>query len=1050
MPSTISAVQQTQQNTQPLVRGNHSSINQHISQLEPMSSSTSSIFSRVLSPNTKPERTSPKLRDLEDKCNKIRELKEALDRGDNVLAHKKFSELPSDSKGFLHWAVWFKDWLANRNSHLMSDPNYGTNQIKGNRLLTLRESTDKVIYLRGGHLVEQLLFSVEEQLSVQKQTENVKILDEIDGLIRQGRDKNTILTKFEELPLQLQWKIHEEIQDAAAGGKNLGYEWGKNKLYAQPAAVLRELKPGSHHTWLQHYTQAQKELLDLCDLTKDRIELAKMDLLFPQATQQAQKEELKKWLAPRVREWVCSAEAARAQEAVKPQGECYGAHYKNGLTTFRLSSQDAREVTVVLTAYGREECRLSMKQNSNGEWETITAEAKPGRTYFYLIKDRKGVETKYNIDHFGFGKVYVPEVNEHQSVVVNSEKPQGTAVTLNSSLPQGNHAKLYESRGAHYKNGSTTFRVYAPQAQEVSVLLTAWGNQQHRLKMQKNAKGEWEMTTPLAQPGRTYLYLVKDCNGKEMSRTDPFSFSTVSVPEVGQVHSVVVDTAKYRWNDHGWMAHRAKTDPLKAPLAIYELQLKSWKSGTEKPLNFREMAPQLIDYCKRMGFTHVEVFGLLEHLHKDARGYQVANFFAPYRECGGSDDFKYLVDQLHQKGIGVIVDWIPTHFQDYHQSPSFSVSMHEFDGTNMFAGEGSPWGTRYLDYSKEETRRLMFASAMYYLDKLHVDGIRFDAISQLVHRNGRDIPAGLSFLKELNDSIRTNYPGVMTIAEETEGFPNVTKPTKEGGLGFDMKWNIGWSHDTRNLLRTPYHERPHHWQHKVMNFLNGVQHGEKVILTHSHDDTDSGENDNSKTLMQCVAHGRQEAEKFADLRNFFSWQTLAPSWGHMVHMGDEFGQRESWYQRFRKNAPSVDWSLEHHRGHNGVQQCVADLNILYRSRPELWAKPDSSFELIADHPSNAVVAYHRGMKDGKRVAVVHNFSNKGYDSYDIPLPSSSTLSKCIQKASELFSSDHLKYGGSGRFENRNVTVIRNPRGEATHLRMALPPLSTVVLEEQLH
>ena len=619
-------------------------------------------------------------------------------------------------------------------------------------------------------------------------------------------------------------------------------------------------------------------------------------------------------------------------------------------------------------------------------------------------------------------------------------------------LHKSNHPKLYESRGAQYQNGITTFRVYAPHAKNLFVILTALGKDEHKLEMQKNCEGIWEIATPFAQPGRTYLYYVEDGQGKKMLRTDPFSFSTINIPETGQIHSMVVDQSKYQWNDHAWMQQRAKTNPLESPLSIYEIQMKSWKSGFTKPLNFKEIAPELISYCKKMGFTHIECFGLLEHYFREARGYQVANFFALYRECGGCDDFKYLVDQLHQNGIGIIIDWIPTHFQHYPVSASYSVSLHEFDGTNLFAAESAPWGTLYLDYEKEETHHLMFASALYFLDKLHVDGIRFDAISQMVHRNGKDIPSGISFLKELNDTVHSCYPGVMTIAEETEGFPNVTKSTKNGGLGFDIKWNIGWSHDSRNFLRTPNAERPQHWQQKVVNFLNSVQQGEKVILTHSHDDTDDGEFSNKKVLLQCVSHVLKEEEKFANIRNFFSWQALAPSYGHMLHMGDELVQNESWYQRFRKNVPSVDWSLaENNSLHRGVQDCVKDLNALYLSKPQFWHKKDQDFKLISECGPNTVVAYHRGTKENKRLAVVHNFSNIGYPSYDVPLyVSGDEAIKRIQQVNEIFNSDNLKYGGSGKFENRKVEIIRNlSNKEPSHFRIALPPLSTIVLEEEL-
>jgi 1,4-alpha-glucan branching enzyme len=333
--------------------------------------------------------------------------------------------------------------------------------------------------------------------------------------------------------------------------------------------------------------------------------------------------------------------------------------------------------------------------------------------------------------------------------------------------------------------------------------------------MVKTNEGLWKTVTDKAKPGQTYLYLIDDYHGKQMLRTDPVSFSVVNIPEVNQVQSVVHDETVYQWGDQNWMRQRTRTDPLRSPLSIYEMQPKSWKSGTYQSLNFRQIATELATYCQKMGFTHVEMYGVLEHAHQGARGYQVANLFAPYRDSGRCDDLKYLIDHLHQHGIGVILDWIPAHFQHYHQSHSFSMSVNEFDGTNLFASSSSPWGTLYFDFDKEETRRLLFASALYYIDRLHIDGIRFDAVSSMIRRKQTDIPGAISFLRELNHTIHTYYPGVVSIAEETEGYPNLTKI-----MGFDLKWNIGWSYDARSFLRTPYAERTQHWKQKILDMFN--------------------------------------------------------------------------------------------------------------------------------------------------------------------------------------------------------------------------------------
>ncbi len=629
------------------------------------------------------------------------------------------------------------------------------------------------------------------------------------------------------------------------------------------------------------------------------------------------------------------------------------------------------------------------------------------------------------------------------------------ALACTAKALKGLSPTLYEQRGAHVDSGKTTFQVYAPQAKKVSVILTSFGSKEHEVPMEKTASGVWNAVSSHAAVGRSYLYRVEDSRGKVMMRTDPFSFSVVNVPEVGQVQSLVVDRQKYQWGDGEWMKQRAGSKPLEQPLSIYEVHVKSWMRKGGKPLSYRELAPELIAYCKKMNFTHVELYGVMEHMHDLARGYQVTNYFAPYHPMGSSDDLKYLIDQMHQEGIGVIIDWIPAHFQHNHQSSDYSMSLHEFDGSDLFSAEPAPWGTRYFDFSKPESNRLLEASAIYWIDQLHIDALRYDAISAIVRRNGKNIEPGIAFLQKLNDKIHAKFPGVFTIAEETDGFPHVTKSTKEKGLGFDLKWGIWWSHDSRNYFRTPYAERSRedHHQRKILHFLGEVQRTDKMVLSHSHDDSDGGALSSEKTLYSCVSHAKNEGARFADLRNFFAWQTLAPGRGYLIHMGDEIGQQDSWYQRFVKYQSAVDWELMKQPSQGlrrGLQQCVSDLNALYRYHSALWKQGEEGFKLISEYGPNRVVAYHRGMGQKPRIAVIHNFSDKGYGSYDVPLGSSheDPAMKGVKHVVERFNSDEIRYGGSGKFSNKQVEVVRAGDGQPTHFRMALPPLSTVVVEEE--
>ena len=605
---------------------------------------------------------------------------------------------------------------------------------------------------------------------------------------------------------------------------------------------------------------------------------------------------------------------------------------------------------------------------------------------------------------------------------------------------------LYNYRGAQTKNGTTTFRLYAPNAKSVTLCLTAKDKVEQQMQMLKNQEGIWEVSTSRANPGRTYLYSVEDCHGKTMLRTDPMSFSTQYVSKKKRLESVVVDRSNYQWHDSAWMAQRAK----KRPLAIYEVQLKSWKTSCDAPMSFRELAGELVTYCKKMNFTHVELYGLLDHIRALEHGYQISHFFSPYHAQGSSNDLKYLIDELHKAGIGVILDWVMAHFHHASHSSSYSASLHEYDGTNLYAGENSNWGTRYFDYSKEETRRLMQASALYWLDEMHVDGLRLDAVSQMIERDGKEIEPAIAFLQELNTLVHEQFPGVLMIAEDTDNHPNLTKKVSVGGLGFDLKWGIGWNREARNYFHRPSNARDTEPHYKMVRYLKHVQTAEKQILSHSHDDSDSNSEQHDLSLYRHLATGTDEMAHFSNLKNFFCWQILAPSSGYLIHMGDELGQTESWYRRFQKRVSSVDWKLEQNEKHQKLQKCVSDLNALYQAQKGLWKEPEQGFQLISEFGPTNIIAYHRENGKSRRLAIIHNFSDVAYPSYDIPLPDDDDKLLQIKKITEIFNSDKPIYGGSGQFENRQVTIISpEPSYRPTHLRVSLAPHSTIVLEEVL-
>jgi len=603
---------------------------------------------------------------------------------------------------------------------------------------------------------------------------------------------------------------------------------------------------------------------------------------------------------------------------------------------------------------------------------------------------------------------------------------------------------LYETRGAHLEKTGTVFSVFAPHAKSIDLVLTAFGTEEHRISMKKNIDGTWQAETEHAPPGRTYRYEVEDFHGVRRYRIDPFSFTTLIGH--GKIESVVTDLNQYQWNDALWMEKRSATDPLKSPLSIYEMHLESWKKEGGRTLNYREIAPDLVAYCKKMQFTHVEIYGILDN--SGGWGYQVNNFFAPNHRMGNADDFKFFVDCLHKNGIGVIIDWIPAHYNANYSE----TSMHCFDGTDHLSGGHSPWGTQYIDFGKEEARKLMKSNAIYWLKEFHVDGLRVDAVSPIIKR-GKEIPSGVSFLQEVNQEVHRLFPGVLTIAEETDGFPKVTKPVESGGLGFDLKWWTPWSFASRYFIQTPLKERrcDEHFKDKITHHLHDVKWGEKVLLVHSHDDSANPHGELvkpehlDKTLYKLDVCEKMTL-KFADLRNFFAWQVFSPSRGHLIHMGDEIGQRRSPNALLGELDGAVEWHLltsndRHRILHIGLQDYISDLNRLYLEKSVLWKNGEDGLKICCEHQLNSVVAYQKSCIGEPSLIIVHNFSSGNWKKYNIPIPPN------VKDLREIFNSDSVKYGGGGAHLNPEVEIVRNLSGKATHMTIALPPMSSLVFEE---
>ncbi|MGC1879364.1 MAG: alpha amylase C-terminal domain-containing protein [Rhabdochlamydiaceae bacterium] len=599
---------------------------------------------------------------------------------------------------------------------------------------------------------------------------------------------------------------------------------------------------------------------------------------------------------------------------------------------------------------------------------------------------------------------------------------------------------LYQWRGAHPKIDQTHFQVFAPHARQVNLILTAFGNEEHSIPMERKDFGVFETRTDHASVGRTYRYQIEDCHGHWNYRTDPFSFS---VKETGSaLESVVTDSEVFPWNDDHWMKERLCDPSFKKPLSIYELHVDSWKKQEGRPLSFHELASSIVQYRQKVPFTHVQLYGLLDNKNDYSWGYQTDHFFAPNRRVGFADDFKFFVDLCHQHGIGVIIDWAPGHYKHEH-SGDRSQSIHDYDGTSLFGAESSAWGTMFFDFNKEETKRFLLASALYWFEKNHVDGLRVDAVSPMVRRYGEDQSAAIDFLKELNTIVHEQYRGLM-IAEETDWFPGVTRPVSEGGLGFDAKVAVHMQNRIRNYFRTPHDQRDwgeHHFG-KLLSNLNEIFEGnEEWLIAHSHDDAAAGSLNRHSTIYGSIP-STDTWTKFADMRLFHAWNLLSPGFGHGIHMGDEIGQRWPWNERLQVDEGAVEWHLlDNHAEssfHRGLQECVGDLNRFYLSRQPFWKEGRRGYRLISHHPQNKVI----GLRCSN-ISLFFNFSPQGYSEYDFPL---SELCP-IKGAKEVFNTDGIQYGGSGQFRNTSAFIVTDGKGNATHFRFTFPPLSLVAFEE---
>ncbi len=618
---------------------------------------------------------------------------------------------------------------------------------------------------------------------------------------------------------------------------------------------------------------------------------------------------------------------------------------------------------------------------------------------------------------------------------------------------EGRHERLWEALGAHVlrfddplggADGTpgqqvvgTAFAVWAPNAHAVRVVgnFNAWDGRRHAMR-ELGSSGVWEIFIPGVQAGEIYKYEILNANSEWVMKADPMERSHEVPPCTG---SIVVEST-HEWNDSTWMNERRSKDPHNGPVSIYEIHAGSWRQG----LDYRGLADELVDYVVQEGFTHVEFMPLAEHPFAGSWGYQVTGYYAVDSRQGNPDDFKYLVDKLHQAGIGVIMDWVPAHF------PKDGFALGRFDGTPLYEdpdptrGEHPDWGTYVFNFGRREVRNFLVANACFWLDEYHVDALRVDAVSSMLyldysrepgqwHPNiygGRENLEAIDFLKEACATAYKNNPGIMMIAEESTAYPGITAPTSAGGLGFGLKWNMGWMHDTLQYL----HEAPinRKWHHGEITFSMVYAYSEHYVLPISHDEVVYG-----KGSLFGKMPGN-DWQRYAGVRALFAYQWAHPG-KNLTFMGNELAQYGEW----NHNA-SVDWDCLNWQEHRGIQRLVADLNTLYKNSPALWSQdfdPAGFQWLTSDDADHNTLSFMRVGKDGEQMVIVVNFSGSAWQDYQVPLPKGG-------RWREVLTTDEAKYGGS---DIHNGTFDAEPgeyHSRDWSAKLTIPALGAVFLEPE--
>ncbi len=694
---------------------------------------------------------------------------------------------------------------------------------------------------------------------------------------------------------------------------------------------------------------------------------------------------------------------------------------------------------------------------------TVVRAWRPDATTVHVVRDGADPVAAERTDDAGFFEALLDAPPKASDYLLRVGYPDGSTFDQRDAYAfgptfgevdlhlagEGRHEELWRRMGAHVTAvegvAGTSFAVWAPNARSVRVVgeFNSWDGRLHPMRL-LGGSGIWELFVPDVAPGTAYKYEVVTAQGAIATRADPYAFAT----EVPPGTSSRVYDSRYEWGDAAWLAARKTRQAVREPMAVYEVHLGSWlhhhadRERGGRPYSYRELAERLPDYVEQLGFTHVEFLPPAEHPFGGSWGYQVTGYFAPSARFGDPDDFRYLVDRLHQRNIGVIVDWVPAHF------PKDAWALARFDGTALYEhvdprrGEQPDWGTLVFNFGRNEVRNFLVANALFWLEELHVDGLRVDAVASMLYldysrREGEWVPneyggrenlEAVAFLRELNTVVYGRCPDVVTIAEESTAWPGVSRPVHLGGLGFGFKWNMGWMHDTLSYFsHDPIHRRYHH---NELTFGLMYAWSENYVLPLSHDEVVHGK----RSMLDKMAGDRWQ--KFANLRALYAWMWAHPG-KQLLFMGGEFGQWREWSE-----VRELDWYLLDERDHRGLQHLVADLNHRYRAHGALWQRDTDpqGFEWVdANNADENLLSFVRYAEDGPPLVCVCNLAPLPRSHVRVGLPLEGVYD-------EVLNTDAQCYGGSGVGNLGAVTAAATPwHGLPASAELTLPPLGALWL-----